>query len=397
MKWPMVKLGDLIIQDVGGISLKRDQFTDSGTIVVPKKAISSDVNIDHSNLVYTSKKTAISYENYKADNSFLITTLRDLVPTGPNLGRICEINVSEPFLLAQGVYAFKLNDLVCPKFITYYSNSIEFRKQLLRSKVGSTQVHIRSGDFKAAKIPLPPLNEQKRIAAILDKADSIRRKRQQAIKLADEFLRSVFLDMFGDLVSTEGYASSQKYKIKDLVDYIDYRGKTPEKSVSGIPLITAKNVKKGYVDEEPREFIPVDTYDAWMTRGLPLENDLLFTTEAPLGNVALLGKYDKVVIGQRLIALRSKGKVTHEFLMYLLLHPFIEGLILHRSSGSTVKGIRTKELYEIELPVPDIALQERFSSLYWQLKKLRGKEQRSLLECSESFNALSQKAFAGEL
>ena len=113
-----------------------------------------------------------------------------------------------------------------------------------------------------------------------------------------------------------------------MVDYIDYRGKTPEKSVSGVPLITAKNVKSGYVDDEPREHIPEDNYVAWMSRGIPKENDVLFTTEAPLGNVALLGKYEKVAVGQRLIALRSKGRVTHEYLLYLLLHPFIPGEFL---------------------------------------------------------------------
>ena len=246
-------------------------------------------------------------------------------------------------------------------------------------------------------IPLPPLAEQQRIAAILDKADAIRRKRQQAIQLADDFLRAVFLGMFGDLVTPGGYANATRFKIRDLVEYIDYRGKTPEKSLSGVPLITAKNVKKGYVDHEPREYIPESNYASWMTRGLPIENDVLFTTEAPLGNVALLGRYEKVVVGQRLIALRSKGKVTHEFLMYLLLDPFVQGLILNRSSGSTVKGIRTKELYEIELPVPDLIVQEKFTKIYWDMNRVRQKESESLCLSDEVFQSLSQKAFKGEL
>ncbi|MEE2026103.1 restriction endonuclease subunit S, partial [Alkalimonas mucilaginosa] len=124
---------------------------------------------------------------------------------------------------------------------------------------------------------------------------------------------------------------------------------------------------------------------------------VLFTTEAPLGNVALLGKYEKVVVGQRLIALRSKGKLTHEYLMYLLLHPFIQGLIQNRSSGSTVKGIRTKELYEIELPVPDKLYQERFSEIFLAVNSLNKKEHDSLSLTSDAFELLSQKAFSGQL
>lgn len=260
-----------------------------------------------------------------------------------------------------------------------------------------TVKHLSAKVIRAIEIPLPPLPEQKRIAAILDKADAIRRKRQQAIQLADDFLRAVFLDMFGELVTSSGYANSQKYKLLELVDYIDYRGKTPEKSESGIPLITAKNVKSGYVDDEPREYIPEENYDAWMTRGFPRKNDVLFTTEAPLGNVALLGEYEKVAIGQRLVALRSKGKVTHEYLLFLLLHPFIQDLIYARSSGSTVKGIRTKELYAIELPVPDMQKQREFSAVYWRSKSLTSNQESAHQLDLLNFSALSQKAFAGQL
>lgn len=250
---------------------------------------------------------------------------------------------------------------------------------------------------KGVEIPLPPLPEQKRIAAILDKADAIRSKRQRAIQLADDFLRAMFLDMFGELVTSSGYARSQKYKLLELVDYIDYRGKTPEKSEYGIPLITAKNVKNGYVDDEPREYIPEENYGVWMTRGFPRRNDVLFTTEAPLGNVALLGEYEKVAIGQRLVALRSKGKVTHEYLLFLLLHPFVQDLIYARSSGSTVKGIRTKELYAIELPVPDMEKQREFSAVYWKSKSLTSNQESAHQLDMLNFSALSQKAFAGQL
>lgn len=283
------------------------------------------------------------------------------------------------------------------KYLAYFLRSKTFVDWVSSQTAGAKMPRVSMKVFWDYEIPLPPLAEQERIAAILDKADAIRRKRQQAIQLADDFLRAVFLDMFGKYVTADGYAEADKAKIRDLVDYIDYRGKTPTKSESGIPLITAKNVKKGFVDVEPREYIPAENYEAWMTRGLPQENDVLFTTEAPLGNVALLGKYEKVVVGQRLIALRSKGRVTHEFLMHLLLDPFVQGLIMNRSSGSTVKGIRTKELYEIELPIPDIDRQVEFSSIYWKIKSLTQKDFISSGWNEDVFNSLSQRAFSGRL
>lgn len=262
---------------------------------------------------------------------------------------------------------------------------------------GATRAKLTKGDAARIPIPFPPLDEQKRIAAILDKADSLRRKRQQAIQLADECLRAVFLDMFGDLFCDAGYQLAYKKPISELTTYIDYRGKTPEKSESGIPLITAKNVKKGYVSEEPREYIPESTYESRMTRGQPLENDVLFTTEAPLGNAALLGKYEKVSVGQRLVSLRSKGELTQEYLLFCLLNPFTQNLIDQKSSGSTVKGIRTKELYQIELPIPDINKQKNFSDIYIKITGINQKTAFCDLSNNKLFESLSQKAFSGEL
>lgn len=301
--------------------------------------------------------------------------------------------------IGSGEWIIFRSSKIHPPFLRHFLTSDIFHKQFMNTiaGVGGSLVRARPAEVGNIEIPLPPLPEQKRIAAILDKADAIRCKRQQAIQLADDFLRAVFLDMFGDTVTSSGYESSERYKISELVDYIDYRGKTPEKSETGIPLITAKNVKNGYIDEDPREYIPEQNYEAWMTRGFPRKNDVLFTTEAPLGNVALLGDYEKVAIGQRLIALRSKGKVTHEYLMFLLLHPFVQDLIYARSSGSTVKGIRTKELYDIELPVPGMQRQKKFSAIYWKSKSLTSNQESAHQLEMLNFCALSQKAFSGQL
>ena len=88
------------------------------------------------------------------------------------------------------------------KYLFYMVRSKHFRFNGEHSMSGAAGQKRVSADFlKGYEIPLPPLKEQKRIAAVLDKADNLRRKRQQAIQLADEFLRSVFLDMFGDPVT----------------------------------------------------------------------------------------------------------------------------------------------------------------------------------------------------
>jgi len=91
---------------------------------------------------------------------------------------------------------------------------------------------------------------------------------------------------------------------------IDYRGKTPEKTSFGIPLITAKVVKGGRI-ETPNEFIAVDDYESWMRRGMPKPGDVVITTEAPWGEVAQLGQ-ERVALAQRLIALRGKVRASRQ-------------------------------------------------------------------------------------
>ncbi|WP_286181552.1 hypothetical protein [Escherichia ruysiae] len=94
-------------------------------------------------------------------------------------------------------------------------------------------------------------------------------------------------------------------RLEDCMDtIIDYRGKTPKKADNGIPLITAKIIKNGRI-QEVNEFIAINDYDDWMVRGLPLEGDVVLTTEAPLGEVAQLDAR-KVALAQRVITLRGK-------------------------------------------------------------------------------------------
>ena len=132
---------------------------------------------------------------------------------------------------------------------------------------------------------------------------------------------------------------------------IDYRGKTPEKTTTGIPLITAKVIKSGRI-ETPSEFIAADAYDEWMRRGIPKAGDVVITTEAPLGEVAQLPR-GKVALAQRVITLRGKkGLVDNAFLKYLLLsRPFQEDLAA-RATGTTVVGIKQSVLRKIDLAFP---------------------------------------------
>ena len=137
--------------------------------------------------------------------------------------------------------------------------------------------------------------------------------------------------------------------------FIDYRGKTPIKIEKGIPLITAKNVKKGLISKEPAEFIDPKIYSSWMTRGIPQINDILITTEAPLGNVALLNTKEKVVFAQRVIVLHPYSKIFNtSFYVYFMLSIHFQKQLIEKQSGATAKGIKSSKLKNLIIPLPPI-------------------------------------------
>lgn len=152
--------------------------------------------------------------------------------------------------------------------------------------------------------------------------------------------------------------------LNEYINLIDYRGRTPKKTESGVRLITAKNVKLGYLKIEPEEFIASDNYESWMTRGIPNFGDVIFTTEAPLANVAQITLKEKLAFAQRIIVMQPRAeKLNQTFLKYLLLSPQTRGLILSKATGATVTGIKSKLLKQIPIPIPPLPEQRAIVAL----------------------------------
>ena len=322
------------------------------------------------------------------------------------LGRVAQLRLgpSEPTTVDSHVTIVRpAPGLFHPEFFGYALVSIEGQIQAGGEGCGGQTELSRSKLAEGYRISFPTSqDEQRRIVAILDEAFEgistakahAERSLRNAREVFDDYLASVFSD------HNAGWESAP---IEQHVRFIDYRGRTPEKTSEGVRLITAKNVKRGFVQREPMEFVAPDSYDEWMTRGIPKVGDVLFTTEAPLGHVAQLDTDERVVFAQRVIIMQADSKVLDStFFKYLLLSAPVQAKIHAQATGATAQGIKASRLKRIEIPFPsDVAEQRLIASrldvLAEDSSQLEDLYQRKRAALEELKQSLLHQAFSGQL
>jgi type I restriction enzyme S subunit len=149
-----------------------------------------------------------------------------------------------------------------------------------------------------------------------------------------------------------------------LESVIDYRGKTPPKSPSGIPTITAANVKSGRIDMSTASYVSEETYRAWTTRGFPQVGDVLITTEAPVGEVAPFPGDQTYLITRRVFAMRGKeGVLDSNYLLYTCLSPVVQDELASRIRGSTVPRVLKTDILGLRIPLPQLPEQRAIAHI----------------------------------
>ncbi|MDL0433717.1 restriction endonuclease subunit S [Marinobacter sp. TBZ242] len=201
---------------------------------------------------------------------------------------------------------------------------------------------------------VPQSLNDKHASALLDEilAERDRLKREEGMKTKAS----------GAVNTEEAYLTIPRswvwVRLGNTAKFIDYRGKTPKKVGSGKRLITAKNIRKGYIDKDPEEFISEPDYHTWMTRGFPRVGDTLFTPEAPLGNAANVDLEEEFALAQRAICFQWHVREISPFmLMQILALPFQEQLIFN-ATGMTATGIKAAKLKEIPVVLPPLEEQK---------------------------------------
>ena len=351
------------------------------------KTISTNELIEKGYPVYGANGKIGFYNTYTHENPTVLITCR---------GATCgTINICEPKSYVNG-NAMALDNLSGDVDLYYLKHYLEFRK-LDDVISGSAQPQITGQGLSKVKIPLPPIQQQQKIANILDAADALRQNDKALIAKYDELTQALFLDMFGDPVSNpKGW---EKVALKHFGKIST--GNTPSRSDDAnyssryIEWIKTDNIKENYLYiTQASEYLS----EVGLNRARTVEKDAILVaciagSIDSIGRVALTDR--KVSFNQQINAIESNSKVLPRYLYYLIRN-CKKHIQNHASNG--MKRMLTKgEFEKILMILPPLDLQNLFVERVKIIEEQKSIAQKSLEKSEELFNSLLQRAFKGEL
>jgi len=333
-------------------------------------ATPTDITRD-SNRILKSTKEKITIKGLKGSSTKLLPVGTLLMTSRATL---VEIKIAETEVCTnQGFKSLIPFESIDRWFLFYQMKN--HKTEYERYGLGTTFLEVNKSDTDRFMLPFPKEKSiQTKIAKILTTIDKVIEKTAATIAKYEAIKQGMMHDLFTRGIGVDGQLrpsyqdAPQLYKesalgwipnewriepIEKVTNYVDYRGKTPPKASNGVFLVTAKNVKFGYIDYEcSKEYIPLSAYQSAMSRGKPLMGDVLITTEAPMGNVAQID-IEGIALAQRVIKYRvTDNHFTNDYLKNIFLSDDFQNLLYSQSTGSTVVGIKGSKLHKLKIAIP---------------------------------------------
>jgi type I restriction enzyme S subunit len=247
-------------------------------------------------------------------------------------------------------------------------------------------------------IPLPPLPEQQRIAAILARADRLRRLRRYALALSEGYLQAVFVEMFGDPMRNPmgwKWATVQDVSVK----VTDGEHVTPQRTQTGIKLLSARNIQNGFIDfTTGLDYIPEYEYERIKRRCNPERGDILMSCSGTVGRVTTVD-IDETFSMVRSVALIKPDptKVKAKYLEHFLRSEYGQRQIEQSAKASSQANIFNEPIRKLPVIVPPLSDQGMFAGVVRQYECLRAQQREAARQAEQLFDALLDRAFRGEL
>ena len=308
-------------------------------------------------------------------------------------GQRCAVIYNEKVWVNNHAHVLTAKDNLILEYLMYYLNYEDLNLYIN----GATRGKLTKSSLNSILIPLPPLEQQKKIAAILDAADELRQKDKALIAKYDELTQALFLDMFGDPFDKNNLGN--KVYFETLTNRITYGFTKPMQHLEvGIPILTAKNIQNGFIDFERIHYADLKEFNELTGKSKPEKHDILITKDGSIGRTALFDVSFPVCINQSVALVKPNLKIVNpNYLVAYLISNTVQRKIEKMGKGGGLKHLQITELAKFPTILPSMELQNQFAERVKVIEEQKSIAQASAVKSEELFNSLLQKAFNGEL
>lgn len=324
-----------------------------------------------------------------------------LIARSGSVGRVyLHKDLGKPSVFASYLIRFRLDsNKVLPKFVFYWGLSPPFKREIETKRKIVAQPNINAKDYCRFRLPVPPLETQRKIISVLERAHKFKQKREQANQLTNKITQSVFLKMFGDpLVNPYGFLQAPLSQVAEI--------NPPKKEISSMPNdLEVTFLPMAAVSEDGRIIERQTRKLSEVKKGFTYfrEGDVLFAKITPCmengkGTIARQLKNGLGFGSTEFYVFRPSSNAVSEWLFYCLRYPLVRKLAEESMTGTAGQRRVPKSFFDrLDVPIPPREIQEKFAAVVRRIELTWEKQKQSAMEINELFHSLMQRAFTGQL
>lgn len=289
------------------------------------------------------------------------------------------------------------NKKVNPRYFAQLFKRPEYRRTVSSLAAGANINNLRNEHLDDMRVPVPSLDEQRRIAVILDHADALRARRREALAQLDSLTQSIFIEMFGDPVE-----NAKGLPIETLgalcTRITDGTHLSPKWETSGVPFLFISNIVEGQITFDTHKFISADTYHE-LTRRCPIElGDVLYTTVGSYGNAAVVNTTKQFAFQRHIAHIKlDSTKAVPTFIAAMIQSTGIRRQVDKVAKGVAQKTVNLADLRSLLVFAPPLVMQQTFAARILSIESLKVNHRTALQEMNKLFASLQHRAFQGNL
>jgi len=400
--WKVEKISDTVFFQEGP-GVRKTQFTESGVKLLNVGNINDNkINLNTTKIYISEEEAYGKYKHFLIEDGDLLIACSGIVVKTFHK-KIAFITKKDlPLCLNTSTMRFRTLDKknLDINFFKFFLMTDTFRHQLQRLITGSAQLNFGPSHIKQMFIAIPPLPQQEKIVKVLDISSALIEKQKELISNYDLFLKSKFIEMFGDPIK-----NPMGWEVKKLDSFTTLvsSGSTPKGGQSSylaegeIRFIRSQNVRMNKMDYNGIYYISEEVYTKMKRSQVKYNDVLLNITGASIGRTAIYKDTTKANVNQHVCIIRLTEELNNEYLSFMISTDSFQNQIISNQSGATREALNYSQIKKFNIPYPLIDLQNKFASIVEKIEQIKIKETQKLEHLETLHKSLIDKAFKGDI